>query len=314
MKFFRRIFSAFLILLTVPSLLSACAAKAAQAEETGPETGKLSIVATLFPQYDFARQLAGDWAEVTLLLPPGGESHSYEPSPSDVIRISNADIFLYTGDAMETWVPKLLSGINSPTLKIVDVSKGISLDPVDEHDGHDHGAFDPHIWTSPVMSKQIVQNIAQALQEADPAHQADYQENLGVYLEKLDALDTRFRDIVSHGKRRDFIFGSRFACRYFAREYGLSPDSPYDSCSAETEPGAQAMAHVIDHVKTAGIPVIYYQELTDQRVSQAVAEATGAQPLLFHSCHNVSKTDFESGVTYLSLMEQNAVNLEKGLN
>lgn len=312
MKFFRRILSAFFILLTVPILFSACAPKAAPSKAAG--TGKLSVVATLFPQYDFARQLAGDYADVTLLLPPGAESHSYEPSPSDVIRISNADIFLYTGDAMETWVPKMLSGINSPSLKVIDVSKGISLDPAADHDGHDHGAFDPHIWTSPVMSKQIVQNIAAALQEADPDHAAAYASNSQAYLEQLDALDARFREIVARGKRLDFIFGSRFACHYFAQEYGLAPDSPYDSCSAETEPGAQAMAHVIDHVKSAGIPVIYYQELTDQRVSQAVAEATGAQPLLFHSCHNVSKTDFENGVTYLSLMEQNAVNLEKGLN
>lgn len=299
-----------LCLLILPLVFAACSAKAAPSTNTDD---RLSVVATLFPQYDFARQIAGQHAQVTLLLPPGGESHSYEPSPSDVIRISGADIFFYTGENMETWVPKLLLGIDSPSLQVTDVSAGITLDGEDE-DGHGHGGFDPHIWTSPIKAKQMVQNISDALCAADPDHAADYRANTAAYLEKLDALDTRFRAVTANGRRKDFVFASRFACRYFAEEYGLIPDSPYASCSAETEPGAQDMARVIDHVRNAGIPVIFYQELTDGRMSQSIAEATGAVPLLFHSCHNVSKDEFENGATYLSLMEQNAENLERGLN
>lgn len=295
------------LLLLATALLSACSVRA---DAPSPAPGKVTIVATLFPQYDFARQIAGDLAQVTLLLPPGAESHSFEPSPSDMVRISQTDLFLYTGDEMEPWVPKMLSGMDGPG-KVADVSANI---PLEEADDHEHGGFDPHIWTSPIKAKQIVRNITDALCEIDAANAKAYQSNRDAYLLELDRLDARFRQIVSAGRRKDMIFGSRFACRYFAEEYGLDADSPYDSCSAETEPGAQAMARVIDHVKQSGVPVIYYQELTDERVAQSVAEATGAEPLLFHSCHNVSKEDFESGVTYLSLMEQNAINLEKGLN
>ncbi len=308
MKYPYKPFSIFLSLLLI---LTACASKPLP-EKTS--SGKISIIATLFPQYDFARQIAGEYAEVTLLLPPGAESHSFEPSPNDMIRISESQLFLYTGDRMEPWVPKMLAGFDDSGFLATDVSQGISLEPEDSHDDHtDHAGFDPHIWTSPVKAKQMVKNITEALCQADPQHQSAYEQNSSAYLEKLDQLDAKFRDITGNGKRQDFVFGSRFACRYFAEEYSLQPLSPYDSCSAETEPSAQAMAHVIDYVKSVGIPVIYYQELTDEKTARSIAEATGSDLLLFHSCHNVSKEDFQNGVTYLSLMEQNAEHLQKGL-
>lgn len=298
----------FLILLSLFMILTACASKPVPPT---PPSGKISVIATLFPQYDFARQIAGEYADVTLLLPPGAESHSFEPSPNDMIRISQSQLFLYTGDAMEPWVPKMLAGFDDSGFLAVDLSQGISLEPEASHG--DHAGFDPHIWTSPVKAKQMVKNLTDALCQADPQHQSAYQENSSAYLEKLGQLDAKFREIAGNGKRRDFVFGSRFACRYFAEEYGLQPLSPYDSCSAETEPSAQAMAHVIDYIQSAGIPVIYYQELTDEKTARSMAETTGAELLLFHSCHNVSKEDFQKGVTYLSLMEQNAEHLQKGL-
>ncbi len=281
MKYLYKLFPIFLSLVII---LSACASKTVP-EKVSSE--KISVMATLFPQYDFARQIAGEYADVTLLLPPGAESHSFEPSPNDMIQISQSQLFLYTGDRMEPWVPKMLAGFDDSDFLAVDVSQGISLEPEGNHSEHgDHAGFDPHIWTSPVKAKQMVKNITEALCQADPQHE----------------------------KRQDFVFGSRFACRYFAEEYNLQPLSPYDSCSAETEPSAQAMAHVIDYIQSAGIPVIYCQELTDEKTARSIAEATGAEILLFHSCHNVSKEDFQNGVTYLSLMEQNAEHLQKGLS
>lgn len=308
MKYFCKLFPVF---LSVFMVLTACASKPVPEK---PSSGKISIIATLFPQYDFARQIAGEYAEVTLLLPPGAESHSFEPSPNDMIRISQSRLFLYTGDAMEPWVPKMLAGFEDPGFLAADLSQGISLEPEEAHGDHtEHAGFDPHIWTSPVKAKEMVKNITDALCQIDPQHKSEYEKNSSAYMEQLDQLDAKFRDIAQNGKRRDFVFGSRFACRYFAEEYGLQPLSPYDSCSAETEPSAQAMAHIIDYIQSAGIPVIYYQELTDEKTARSIAEATGADLLLFHSCHNVSKEDFQNGVTYLSLMEQNAGHLQKGL-
>lgn len=313
--------AAFFLALCIPLVLGACA------PQTGAQRddGKITVVATMFPQYDFARAISGDLANVSLLVPPGGDTHSFEPSPSDVARLSHADIFLYTGAQMEPWVAKMLAGIDAPQLRVIDLSAGVPLRPADEgdahteeghtfDDGHDHGGVDPHIWTSPRNAMHMLEATLQAFLDADPNNGKLYQENANAYSEALQSLDTRFREIVRTSERKDFIFGSRFACTYFAEEYGLHPDSPYASCSGETEPGAQDMARVIEYVKANKIPVLFHQELSDTKVAQAVAEATGARLLLFHSCHNVSKDELAQGATYLSLMQQNAQNLEEGLN
>lgn len=297
-----------MVLLVAVLLLSGCT----HAQAQKPEGGRLQIVASLFPQYDFARQIAGEYAQVELLLPPGVESHSFEPTPADMIRIHQSDLFLYTGQYMEPWAQQMISGLEGETV-VVDVSEHIQLDE-EEHGDHDHGGFDPHIWTSPVNAKQMVENIAQALMEADPAHAQEYQENADAYQRQLDALDAQFREVVANGKRREIVFGGRFALHYFAKEYGLDYLAAFDSCSHESEPSARTVARIVDEVESKRIPVIYYEELVDPKVARVLSEETGAKPLLLHSCHNLSRDEMESGATYLSLMEQNAQNLKEGLN
>lgn len=307
--------------------------------ENGEKDEKIKIVTTLFPQYDFARQIAGDNAEITLLLPPGAESHSFEPTPADIIAINNADIFIYTGKYMEPWAEKIIQSIDSDAINILDVSNGITLvkeehehdhdeEPehdeeeheqdeaeIEEHggDGHNH-EYDPHIWTSPVIAKKMVDNIAASLCYVDSENAAYYKSNAEDYKEKLDGLDAEFTEIVSTGVRNKIYFGGRFALYYFMEEYGLEHESAYDNCSSETEPSAHDIAQIIDEIKEHEIPVIYYEELTDPKVSRSISEDTGVEMLLFHSCHNISKEDFEKGVTYFDLMKQNAENLRKGLN
>lgn len=293
---------------------------------------KIKIVTTLFPQYDFARQIAGDKAEITLLLPPGAESHSFEPTPSDIITINKADIFIYTGKYMEPWAEKIIQSTDSDTINILDVSSGITLvkeehdhdeeehaeddmDDSEEHggDGHNH-EYDPHIWTSPVIAKKMVDNIAASLCYVDSENASYYKSNAENYKKQLDELDAEFTEIVSTGVRNKIYFGGRFALHYFTEEYGLDHESAYDNCSSETEPSAHDIAQIIDEIKEHEIPAIYYEELTDPKVARSISEDTGVEMLLFHSCHNVSKEDFEKGVTYLGLMKQNAENLKKGLN
>jgi len=283
---------------------------------------KIKVVTTLFPQYDFARQIAGDKAEIVLLLPPGAESHSFEPTPSDIISINKADVFIYTGKYMEPW----------------DASSGITLVKEehdydhdehhdgeldeDEHeheeevhggDGHNH-EYDPHIWTSPVIAIKMVDNIASSLCYADPENASYYKANAESYKMRLGLLNDEFSEIVASGMRNKIYFGGRFALHYFVEEYGLEYESAYDNCSSETEPSARDMAHIIDEIKENNIPVIYYEELTDPKVSRNISEDTGAEMMLFHSCHNLSKKDFDSGATHLDLMKQNVENLRKGLN
>ncbi len=289
------------------------------------KSDKIQVVATLFPQYDFTRQIAGDKAEVTLLLPPGVESHSYEPTPSDVIKISQSNLFIYTGQYMEAWSGKIISGLKDSGSEsyVLDVSQGIDLAKTEEteserHDDeeasqeHDH-LYDPHIWTDPLIAKEMTANIRDALCRIDPANADYYKANAAKYSNELDALDAEFRAVVSGGKRAEILFGSRFALYYFAKQYGLSYEAAFDSCSSETEPSARTVAGLIKEINDKDIPVIYYAEIEDPKVAKSISAETGAKPLLFHSCHNVTKEELESGATYLSLMKQNVENLKEGL-
>lgn len=290
----------------------------------GNNIPKIKVVTTLFPQYDFVNQVGKDAVEVNMLLKPGVESHTYEPTPSDIIDINKADIFLYTGDEMEPWVSKILDSLDNDVM-IVDLSKNITLDEVEDHD-HDHEhedeesddehvhSFDPHIWTNPLNAKVMVEDIKTALSEVDKTNAAAFETNANEYLASLDQLDQDIRDMIKGAKRDEVVFGGRFAFHYFFEEYGLDYVSAYDSCSAETEPSAKVIATIIDKVKEDEIPVIFYEELANPKVAESIASATGAKTLLLHSCHNVSTDDYKNGATYLSLMYQNLENLKEALN
>jgi len=286
---------------------------------------KISITTTLFPQYDFAKAIAGDKADVTMILPLGSESHNYEPSPSDIIAIDSSDMFIYTGDYMEGWVSDIVGNL-SDTM-VVDVSKNITLvkeedehdhdhddDDDDDHEEEHHHEYDPHIWTSPINAMTIVDNITDALCELDSSNAEYYQSNAEEYKHQLEHLDEEFRETVENGNTNKIFFGGKFALYYLTSEYGLEYTSAYDSCSDETEPSAKAVADIISQMKEQNIPVIFYEELTNPKVANTIAEETGATPLLFHSCHNVSVEEFNNGVTYLSLMEQNVQNLKVALS
>ena len=281
---------------------------------SAPEKERLQIVATLFPQYDFAREICGDKAEVYLLLPPGAESHSYEPTPKDIVKISESDLFLYTGNMMEPWAEKLSA--NSANGK-TDVSSGVSLLSGDHmHETHEefHASetTDPHIWTNPQNAKIIVDNIVKAVTEKDPENAAFYIDNANAYKEKLDSLDRAIEEAVRSGERKHIVFGGHFAMRYFTNRYGLSYTSAYDACGGEAEPSPQVLIELIETMKKDGIPAVYYEELSTPRVASLIAEETGAEMLLLHSCHNVGKG--EENETYLSLMQKNLENLKIGLN
>lgn len=288
------------------------------------DSGKIKISATLFPQYDFARQIAGDKAEITLILPSGMDSHSYEPTPSDIININKSDLFIYTGEYLESWANDIVGDIDTDKTHVLDVSSGIQLvkeedehhhdDEDEHHEEEHHHEYDPHIWTSPVIAMQMADNIAEALCETDSINSDYYKQNAENYKKQLQELDSEFKEIVADGKRNTIYFGGKFALYYFTQEYGLDYVSAFDSCSGETEPSAKVMSEMISSIKENNIPVIYYEEIAEPTVANMIADETGAKPLLFHSCHNVTPEDFRNGVTYIDLMKQNAVNLREGLS
>lgn len=326
-----------------------------------PDDGKLKVVTTLFPYYDFTRQIAGDKVDLSMVIPAGQDSHSFEPTPADIRLIQNADLLICNGGAMEQWVSQVVSSLDSESLKVITMMDYVDIveeevvegmeDSGEEHhhvhaadndhdhaaedhdhtdDEHDHDAedhththddddadyeieYDEHIWTSPVNAMKITQVIADTLEEMDPADADTFAANAEDYIGKLKNLDREFREVVTGADLDLIVMADKFPLRYFADTYGLRYRAAFSGCSSDTEPSAKTIAYLIDKVREEQIPAVYYLELSSHRVAEIISEETGAKPLLFHSCHNVTRREFDNGVTYLELMEQNVVNLREGL-
>ncbi len=318
----KRLF-ALLLVLTLAAGICGCAGR------QRVEDGRLQVVCSVFPYYDFARQIGGDDVDVTLLVAAGKETHSFEPTPLDVITLSEADVFLYNGGESEAWVDDILSAAGeniAVTLPLMPQVSALAEEWAEgmegAHDDHDHDhedhdsdeiEYDEHVWTSPVLAKALCQAICDALCQADPAHQEDYQARLTDYLAQLDGLDAAFREVVDAGQRRLLVFGDRFPLLYFCKEYGLDYRAAFHGCASDTEPSLATLKYLIDKVEDEDIPVVYTIELSSQKVAQAIAETTGAKVLTFHSCQTVSRAEFDGGATYLSLMERNVEALREGL-
>lgn len=311
----------FIVLVFVLSLfLFGCKGEEKKVE-INEENKKLKVVTTLFPEYSFAKEILKDW-DVSLLLPPGVDSHTFEPGPNDMKTLEEADMIVYTNDYMEMWFKKIRKSLKLDDEKIVDASKGIKLmkneesDEVHDHD-HDHEThhheYDPHIWTSPKLAMKMCENIYERAIEIDPKNKDSIKKNYDDYIKKLKELDFKFSDIKKKSNGKTLYFASPFALKYFARDYGFYVRSIYKTCSSGSEPSAKDMALMIDEMNNDKAEAIYFEELTDPKIARAISSETGAKPLLFHSCHNLSKTDFDANESYYSLMLGNAKNLEEGI-
>lgn len=277
---------------------------------------RLAVAVTLFPYYDFVRQVAGDRVKLELVVPAGMDSHSFEPTPADVIKIQEADVFLYNGGHMEHWVEEVLDSLDRS--QMIDVRMMDYVDVLEEElvegmedaeHGHDHedgeepgyvhdhdheedaaGAaetlapgqlaeieYDEHIWTSPVNAMTIVDVICQALCGADPDNQAIYEANAAAYKERLSSLDEAFRETVNAGTQDMLVVADRFPFRYLTETYGLSYRAAFAGCSGDTEPSARTIAYLIDQVREKELPAVYYLELSSHRVAEIISEETGAK-------------------------------------
>jgi zinc transport system substrate-binding protein len=317
----KRVFLIVCIFLSFTGFLSAGGRK--EGGQGGSDRGALKVVTTIFPPYDFVREIGGGTVNLTILLPPGSESHSFEPSPRDIITIQNSDIFIYNGGESDAWVDRILSSMdrgNKRNIRLMDCVEVVEEEIVEgmEEEEEEEGAeeeveYDEHVWTSPANAKLIVRAISDVLCELDSARAPLYRENTAAYLEKLEDLDRAFRETVSRGARKTLIFGDRFPFRYFADAYGLSYFAAFPGCSTETECSAATIAFLIDKVRRERIPVVFHIELSNEKIADTICEETGAQKGLFHGAHNVSKREFEGGATYLGLMTKNNEMLREAL-
>ena len=332
---------------------------------------RLKIVTSLFPYYDMARAVIGDvkGIDLKMIVTPGQDSHSFEPTPSDVIQMENADVLIYNGGSLETWIDTLLDSLNNKNqikmkmMDYVDVLNEEIVEGMDtrfeehDHDEHshkednhnkgkhkedshseenhkednhsedssndsefhnedseeDHEETDEHIWTSPVNEIIMTEKICETLSKALPEEKENFQKNAESYISQLKELDNEFRTIVENAKTNEIIFADKFPLQYFAKEYGLKYYAAFPGCGSDMEPSAKTIAFLVDKIKEDNIKAVFYLELSSHIVADAIETDTGAKPLQFNSCHNITQKQFDSGVTYVDLMKKNVNNLKIAL-
>ena len=332
---------------------------------------RLKIVTSLFPYYDMARAVIGDvkGIDLKMTVTPGQDSHSFEPTPSDVIQMENADVLIYNGGSLETWIDTLLDSLNNKNqiqmkmMDYVDVLNEEIVEGMDtrfeehDHDEHshkednhnkekhkedshseenhkednhsedssndsefhnedsegEHEETDEHIWTSPVNEIIMTEKICETLSKALPEEKENFQKNAESYISQLKELDNEFRTIVENAKINEIIFADKFPLQYFAKEYGLKYYAAFPGCGSDMEPSAKTIAFLVDRIKEDNIKSVFYLELSSHIVADAIETDTGAKPLQFNSCHNITQKQFDSGVTYVDLMKENVNNLKIAL-
>ena len=332
----KSLISLFLIIFALS--FSACSSSDSIGEE--PEFG---IAATVFPAYDFARQIAGDRMPVSLVVPAGSDIHSFEPTAKDIIKMENW-LVVCNGGESESWVEQIFE--SSPTahepiymMDCVDVVeeelKEGMVEVPHSHDGeectedheheheeeaqheeeHEHEPeFDEHVWTSPVNAVKICTEICHRLCEIDPEGAEYYKANLESYSAKLLELDKQFREVVESSDSKTLVFADRFPVRYFVEEYGLDYYAAYPGCISQSEPSVRTVVFLIDRVREYSTPAVFYIEFSNEKMADIICEDTGCKKLLFHSCHNVSAEQFENGITYLELMSSNLESVKEALS
>ena len=299
------------VLILVLALLSAC-------QTTVQVEDKPQIMVSLFPQYDIIRQIAQDKVEVELFLPAGSEPHSYEPSASTLMKIVEADLFVYSSDELEPWVKRLVEGNASENLIVLDASNGITLLEADHgHEGEDEDeeelAFDPHYWLDPQNMIIMSESIRDALIEIDPENEAFYIENANSYIASLKELDSNWQDLFDRAQLNQIIYGGHFAFGYLSHRFGLEILSPYSGYAPDAETSAQALAGLMDVLAEKEINVIFYEELIDPRVARIIAEQAKVKIEVLHGAHNLNAEEMQAGWTYVSIMEDNIEKLKEAL-
>ena len=302
--------------------LTGCTPAQKSAASLPPEK-KLQIVCTNFPGYDFARHIVKDHGEVTMLVKPGTDVHSFSPSPKDLKAVADSDLLIYTGGDSDEWVGKILDATGKKPGSVFRMMDAVKLSEEEHPEGMQSEEeaekeagpeMDEHVWTAPANASEIVNKLNASISKLDGAHAEEYQKNAEAYMKEITDLDQSFRDVIDHAARKEIIVGDRFPFLYFVKEYGLTYYAAFPGCAKDTEADPKTIAFLIDKVKADQIPVIFHIELSNQQMSRSIAEATGAKERQLNSIHNVTQKDFDAGVTYVDLMRQNVKTLKEALN
>lgn len=299
-------------------LLAGCVRQKERETKTPVDNGKLSVVTSFYPMYDFAKKIAGTNAEITVMVPAGTEVHDWEPSVSDLARLEQADLFIYSGAGMEPWAEDILESLENPKLIAVEASQGVSLmneeerqEENQEEEHHHHGSYDPHVWLDPQNAKIEMKNIMEAFISADPENQTYYEENYQNYAEKLDELDRKFEETFA-GIENKHIVVAHEAFGYLCRAYGLEQVG-IEGLSADSEPVPSRMVEIIEFIRKNNVKCIFFETLSTSKVVDTIAAETGVKTEVLNPFEGVEQEDQEKGMDYFSVMEQNRHVLEEAL-
>lgn len=287
--------------------------------------GRLKVVATVFAEYDFLRQIGGDAINLSMLMLPGADIHTFDPTPKDMKTVQDADMFVTVGGESDAWADTIIESVDNERLECVrlmdlvdevveeEIVEGMEVEERGDEKGNQEKEFDEHVWTSPKNAMQIVERLCGKLSELDQKNANLYRKNAKNYLNKLVKLDQKFTEIVENSVRREIVVADRFPFRYFADAYGLEYYAAYPGCSTQTGASAETIAFLIDKVKEDKIPVVFHMELSSEMMCNTICDETGAKKAQLNAVHNISKRNFDRGIGYLELMEKNVDVLREAL-
>ena len=335
-KKFKRVFAVFFCLLLAAGILGGCG-KAESSSISAPSASQsgskpLKIVTTIFPEYDWVREILGDkadHAEVTMLLDNGVDLHSYQPTADDIIKISDCDLFIYVGGESDGWVEDALKEATNKDMQVInlldvlgeqvkeeEVVEGMEAEE-EEAEDEDEPEYDEHVWLSLKNAETLCNAITDALETIDPANKDAYAANAAAYLEKLAALDGEYQTVVDNTARKTVLFGDRFPFRYLVDDYGLNYYAAFVGCSAETEASFETISFLSGTVDELGLPCVLTIEGAQHKIAETIVQNTADQNqsiLTLDSMQSTTSTDVANGTTYLSVMESNLDVLKQALN
>lgn len=326
----KKIITSLMIILMVVGAMTACSQNNSDNNNDGK---KLSIVCTIFPEYDWVKQILGDHLEntdLTMLLDNGVDLHSYQPTTDDIVKISNCDMFIYVGGESDSWVEDALKEATNKNMVVInlldflgdtvkeeEVIQGMEGEHAEgEHAEEEDPKYDEHVWLSLKNASTLTSFISEKLGEIDEKNAADYKANGTSYIKQLDSLDKNYQKTIKEGKHKTLLFGDRFPFRYLVDDYGLSYYAAFVGCSAETEASFKTIAFLAKKVDNLGLNSIMTIEGTDHKIAQTIKENTATKDqkiLSLDSMQSTTSKDVAAGATYLSIMTDNLKTLKEAL-
>ena len=321
-----------ILLILAVVLMAGCLSACGSGSPSDAEPGRIQIVTTIFPEYDWVMNILGDNpanADVTMLLDTGVDLHSFQPTAADILKISTCDLFIYVGGESDKWVDDALQEATNKDMIVInlldvlgdavkeeELIEGMQEEEDESGNEEDEAEYDEHVWLSLKNAVFLVESISEAIHKIDPDHADAYKKNTAAYIEKLNTLDTEFQDAVNSAPYRTLLFGDRFPFRYLTDDYGLSYFAAFVGCSAETEASFETITFLAGKVDELSLPAVMTIEGTDHRIAETIVQNTRTkdqQILVMDSMQATTAKDVENGTTYLSVMEKNLSVLKDAL-